>query len=106
MTAQVSIVIDSKTGVLTLPASVLGTLGRNGSYRVLLLDPATGETKPVEVGVGLNNNITAEIVSGLNEGDQVVGARSFGGGAATGAGGNRPPGGGLFGGGGGGRFRG
>jgi len=106
MTAQVSIVIDSKTGVLTLPASVLGTPGRNGSYRVLLLDPATGETKPVEVGVGLNNNITAEIVSGLNEGDQVVGARSFGGGSATGAGGNRPSGGGLFGGGGGGRFRG
>jgi len=107
MTAQVSIVIDSKTGVLTLPASVLGTPGRNGSYRVLVLDPSSGETKPAEVTVGLNNNITAEIVSGLNEGDQVVGARNFGGngGGATPGGGSRPAGG-LFGGGGGGRFRG
>jgi len=107
MTAQVSIVIDSKTGVLTLPASVLGTPGPNGSYRVLVLDPSSGETKPAEVTVGLNNNITAEIVSGLNEGDQVVGARNFGGngGGATPGGGSRPAGG-LFGGGGGGRFRG
>lgn len=76
MTAQVSITISSKTGVLTLPASALGTQGRNGDYRVGVYDPATGKIQPTPVKVGLNNNITAEITSGLNEGDLVIASRT------------------------------
>jgi macrolide-specific efflux system membrane fusion protein len=76
MTAQVTIVIKSEKGVLTLPASALGTAGRNGNYRVGVYDQAAGAVHPAEVNVGLNNNITAEIVSGLDEGDLVVTPRS------------------------------
>lgn len=53
MTAQVTIVIQSRDGVLTLPASALGSPGRDGSYRVGVYDQATGTTKPTEIKVGL-----------------------------------------------------
>ncbi len=72
MTAQVTIIIDERDGVLTLPASALGNKGRDGLYRVGVYDQSTGATRPVEVTVGLNNNITAEITNGLSEGDRVV----------------------------------
>jgi macrolide-specific efflux system membrane fusion protein len=76
MTAQVTIVIQHKKGVLTLPASALGTAGRDGLYRVGVFDPATNTTRMAEVSVGLNNNITAEITEGLSEGDRVVAGSS------------------------------
>ena len=86
MTAQVTIVINERKGVLTLPASALGNAGRDGLYRVGVFDPATSKVRPAEVKVGLNNNITAEVVEGLNEGDRVVaGANVL---SATRAGGN------------------
>lgn len=72
MTAQVTIIIDERSGVLTLPASALGNKGRDGLYRVGVYDQATGTTRPAEIKVGLNNNITAEITEGLKEGDRVV----------------------------------
>jgi len=72
MTAQVTITINAKTGVLTLPASALGTQTPDGGYRVLVYDASSGRVHPTDVKVGLNDNITAEIVSGLNEGDLVV----------------------------------
>ncbi len=105
MTAQVSITINTAENVLTLPASVLGNAGRNGSYHVAVYDPASGKITPTQVKVGLNNNITAEIQSGLNEGDLVIAARGSATTTAEPANGNRRPGaggvGGLFGGGGG-----
>lgn len=112
MTAQVTITIDDHANVLTLPASVLTSPGRNGKYRVGVYDPATGQIHPAEITVGLDNNITAEITDGLSEGDLVVSGSArasggAGGGSRTpGAGG--PPGGfgGLLGGGGGGFRRG
>jgi macrolide-specific efflux system membrane fusion protein len=76
MTAQVSITINSKAGVLTLPASALGNQGKNGDYRVAVYDQASGKIHPEQVKVGLNNNITAEIVSGLEEGDLVIAPRA------------------------------
>jgi macrolide-specific efflux system membrane fusion protein len=106
MTAQVTIVINTAKDVLTLPASALGSPTRKGDYRVGVYDQATATTHPVDVKVGLNNNITAEIVSGLNEGDLVIAGRT-GTAASTGATRTRgAPGGGagaLFGAGGGGR---
>jgi macrolide-specific efflux system membrane fusion protein len=72
MTTQVTIVIDERKGVLTLPASALGTAGRDGLYRVGVFDPATSKVRVAEVKAGLNNNITAEILEGLAEGDRVV----------------------------------
>ena len=102
MTAQVTIVIKSEKDVLTLPASALGTASRNGSYRVGVYDQAAGTVHPAEVKVGLNNNITAEIVSGLDEGDLVVAPRSSSNTSSSTAANTRRPGGAgvLFGGGG------
>lgn len=90
MTAQVTIVIEGRKDVLTLPASALGSAGRGGIYRVNVLDEASGQIRQAEVKTGLNNNIIAEIVEGLGEGDQVVaGATVVRTGGAPGGGGQR-----------------
>jgi macrolide-specific efflux system membrane fusion protein len=69
MTADVTITIDSATNVLTVPASALR--GTAGSYSVLTLGAdGTPVAQPVEVG--LVTNTTAEIKSGLTEGQEVV----------------------------------
>src|SRR3569623_2009465 len=110
MTAQVSITVNTAKGVLTLPASALGTANRKGGYRVGVYDQATGKVTPAEVKVGQYNIITAEIVSGLNEGDLVVTPRTSSTEAAGNGGNNRRGGAGgasvLFGGGPGGGRRG
>ncbi|MBY6092074.1 efflux RND transporter periplasmic adaptor subunit [Maritimibacter alkaliphilus] len=71
MTTQVSIVLDRAEGVLTLPAAALKGSARSG-YTVQVVDPATGAPRSVAVEVGLNNKVTAQITSGLSEGDRVV----------------------------------
>ena len=53
---------NSKTGVLTLPTSALGTQGRNGDYRVGVYDQATGKIQPTLVKVGLNNTYLGAIL--------------------------------------------
>jgi macrolide-specific efflux system membrane fusion protein len=69
MTADVTITIDSATNVLTVPASALR--GTAGNYSVLILGAdGTPVAQPVEVG--LVTNTTAEIKSGLTEGQEVV----------------------------------
>lgn len=91
MTASVTIVLDDAHDVLTLPASLVTRQGPDGGAMVMVYDPVSEETRPARVEVGLNNNISAEIVSGLSEGDQVVnatGARLTTG-TGTGAGGMR-----------------
>ncbi|KKC40862.1 hypothetical protein WH87_01415 [Devosia epidermidihirudinis] len=107
MTAQVTIVIDEVQNALTLPSALVTRKDRDGNVTVMVYDPATEKAAPHKIEVGLNNNVTAEVKSGLNEGDEVistgapVGARTGqqGGG---GGGGFRPGGGGgagaLFGG--------
>ena len=74
MTASVTIVLDEASDVLTLPSSLVARRGPDGGAMVMVYDPMTEQTRPARVEVGLNNNISAEIVSGLNEGDQVVNA--------------------------------
>ncbi|MEO8883445.1 MAG: hypothetical protein ABI377_08565, partial [Devosia sp.] len=85
MTAQVTIVLAEAKNALTVPSSALTKTPRGG-YLAAVYDPATGQTQPHRVTVGINNNVTAEIQSGLNEGDQVVatGVARFGGGAGRG----------------------
>jgi multidrug efflux pump subunit AcrA (membrane-fusion protein) len=69
MTADVTITIDSATNVLTVPAAALR--GTAGNYTVLVMS-AAGEPTAQPVQVGLVTNTTAEIKSGLAEGQQVV----------------------------------
>ena len=69
MTADVTITIDSATNVLTVPAASLR--GTAGDYTVLVMGAdGTPTAKPVQVG--LVTNTTAEIKSGLTEGEAVV----------------------------------
>ncbi len=74
MTASVTIVLAEARNVLTLPSSLVTRRGPDGGAMVMVYDPEAEETRPAEVKVGLNNNISAEIISGLAEGDQVVNA--------------------------------
>ena len=108
MTADVTITIASANNVLTVPAAALR--GTTGNYSVLVMG-ADGTPVAQGVEVGLVTNSTAEIKSGLTEGQQVVtGVANAQTGTPTvtnggfGGGGIAIPGGG-FGGGGGGRNR-
>lgn len=104
MSADVTITIDSATGVLTVPAAALR--GTNGNYSVLVLD-ASGAPQAQAVEVGLVTNTSAEIKSGLAEGTEVVTGTAtaqtnatttggFGGGVAIPGGGGTFVGGGNF----------
>jgi membrane fusion protein, macrolide-specific efflux system len=69
MSADVTITIASATNVLTVPAAALR--GTTGNYSVLLLG-ADGQPQAQPVDVGLVTNTSAEIKSGLAEGQAVV----------------------------------
>ncbi|WP_068115641.1 efflux RND transporter periplasmic adaptor subunit [Tropicimonas marinistellae] len=71
MTAEVSIVLDRAEDVLTVPSSALKRDGA-GQYAVETYDPGTGSRRMRPVDVGLNDKVTAEIRTGLSEGDLVV----------------------------------
>ena len=69
MSADVTITIQSATNVLTVPAEALR--GTAGDYTVLVLG-ADGQPTAQAVEVGLVTSTTAEIKSGLTEGQAVV----------------------------------
>lgn len=71
MSAEVHIVLGQARGVLTIPSSALGARLAGGSYSVQVVDQ-NGKQSSRKVTVGLNNNVTAEIRSGLLEGENVV----------------------------------
>jgi macrolide-specific efflux system membrane fusion protein len=71
MTAEVNIVLGSADNVLTVPAAALGNRDGEGRYRVKVLN-ADGSTAERRVEIGLNDKVTAEVKSGLSEGDKVV----------------------------------
>jgi macrolide-specific efflux system membrane fusion protein len=72
MTAEVTIVLADAKDALTLPSSLVTRKGPDGAVMVMVYDPKTEETRPQRIEVGLNNNITAQVLSGLEEGQQVV----------------------------------
>jgi macrolide-specific efflux system membrane fusion protein len=82
MTAQVRITLDRASDVLTVLSSVLGPRQADGTHVVEVWDAATRTREDRVVTVGLNNNVTAEIVSGLAEGELVVADRTSGSSAA------------------------
>lgn len=77
MTAQVYIVQAAVQDVLTVPSAALGERAADGSYTVRVVG-ADGKSSPRRVQVGLNNQITAEITAGLQEGERVVVADASG----------------------------
>ena len=89
MTAQVSVMLKQAKGVLTIPAVALGPKTRDGQYMVRVAD-ADGMPTPRKVKIGINNGATAEVLSGLKEGEKVVvgeGGAAAGGSASGGRGG-------------------
>lgn len=71
MSAEVNIILGSAKDVLTIPSSALHDTAATGKakLRVQKTD-GTIETRTVEIG--LNNKITAEVKSGVQEGEHVV----------------------------------
>lgn len=106
MTTQVTIVVEAAEDALLVPAGALSGPGPGGRYQVAVYDPGTGAIEPRAVEIGLNNNIFAEVRSGLSEGERIVSAPGAVGMIRAAAGGAQPPGGaGLLGGGAAGAFR-
>ncbi len=91
MTAQVTIVLDEAADTLVVPSSVLTTKGRDGDYIIMVYDPTTKTTTPRPIKIGLDNGVSAQVLSGLSEDDQVISATgsSVATSAAAGANANR-----------------
>jgi macrolide-specific efflux system membrane fusion protein len=71
MTAQTTIVLASAKQALTVPSAALGARGRDGAYRVRVLQEG-GQIVEKPVRIGLNNRVQAQVLEGLAEGEQVV----------------------------------
>jgi HlyD family secretion protein len=83
MSTSAEIITDTKTNVLTVPSSAVKR-DAQGSYVLAFRPPLTPSSKPFEgvisatapmpisVQLGLTSDTMVEIVSGLDEGDQIV----------------------------------
>lgn len=71
MTAEVHILLGEAHQVLTVPSSSLGRANHDGTYTVSVVDDSGAAVKR-SIRIGLNNKITAEVQSGLREGERVV----------------------------------
>lgn len=88
MTAQVTVVLSQVRAALAIPANALGVRGKDGRYQVRVLQP-DGSVQVRTVKIGLNNNVHAQVLSGLRAGEQViVGEASV---SSSGSGHNGPP---------------
>lgn len=68
MSAQASIITDLKDNVLLVPLTAVQTLNGQSTVRVM----KNGQVQQVDVEAGLSSDSQTEIVSGLNEGDEIV----------------------------------
>jgi macrolide-specific efflux system membrane fusion protein len=71
MTAQVYIVLASARQVLTVPSAALTPAGQ-GRYTVRILTDPKKKPEVRAVTVGINNNVSAQILSGLKAGEKVI----------------------------------
>ena len=70
MTTQVSIILDKAQDTLLVPAQVLIEKPHHQGYQVALLKQGKEVYQDVEVGI--NNKIYAQILSGLQQGDEII----------------------------------
>jgi HlyD family secretion protein len=68
MTANATIILDSKKGALLVPSEAIRTSGARRTVTVL----KNGATETVQVSIGLRNDVMTEVLTGLKEGDTVV----------------------------------
>jgi len=76
MTIDSDILIQSKTGVLTIPSAAIVQQDDKTYVNLITYMPKNSsekiQTKLVEVKIGINNNTTAEVLSGVNENDELL----------------------------------
>lgn len=71
MTTQVYIVLAEAKHALTIPSVALGEKAGDGRYPVTVID-RDGNPVARQIVVGLNNNITAQVLEGLELGERVT----------------------------------
>jgi macrolide-specific efflux system membrane fusion protein len=71
MTTQVHIVLAEAQDVVTVPSAALGSRDNQGRYLVRVA-AAPDQIREQWVRIGLNNNVQAEVLAGLEEGQLVV----------------------------------
>ena len=71
MTTQVNIVLMEAKNALVIPAAALGDMNKEGRYPVQV-ETAPGVVEERLVRIGLNDNVQAEVLEGLVEGQLVV----------------------------------
>ncbi|MNK30971.1 Macrolide export protein MacA [compost metagenome] len=75
MTAQVFIVLGEAKDAIVVPASALGKRGEDGRYTVRVVGK-DNSTQARQVRIGMNNNVQAQVLEGLEVGERVVSADS------------------------------
>ncbi|MFH1805948.1 MAG: efflux RND transporter periplasmic adaptor subunit [Pseudomonadota bacterium] len=78
MTAEVTIKLNEATNALIVPSSTLNGPDADGQYHVQVIGE-NGQPENRPVTVGLNTNIDAQIIDGLNEDDLIVVGATTGG---------------------------
>ena len=71
MTAQVYVVLNEAKGVIMIPSAAIEAVGKRGPASVRVVN-AEGKAVKREVKVGIDNNVSAQILDGLAVGDKVV----------------------------------
>lgn len=71
MTAQVHIVLAEAEDALTIPAAALKEQQADGRWRVIAVDK-DGRPSDKLIRVGINNNVTVQVLEGLSPGERVV----------------------------------
>lgn len=70
LAVDVSVDLGTRSGVLIVPTTAVEGKGTSGT--VYVLDEASGEPAPVEVGLGLRQDGQVEITSGLEAGQEIL----------------------------------
>lgn len=82
MTTQVNIVLAEAKNTLLIPSAALGDKNKEGRYLVRV-ENGPDKTDELWVKIGLNNNVQAEVLEGLREGQRVVIGKQVGAAAPT-----------------------
>lgn len=75
MTAQVFIILGQAKDAVVIPSSALGKRIADGRYTVRVVG-ADDKPQDREIKVGMNNNVSAQVLEGLTVGEKVVSADS------------------------------
>ena len=94
MTAQVVVVLREAKGVVTIPSAAIAARTADGMAEVQVVG-AANSVEIRRVKVGIDNKVTAQILTGIAEGERVVTGRRAGTGAASNRIGLPPPPGGM-----------